>query len=332
MHSSSLLEAQVNQSQTIFISIIICTANRRISLERTLIALNKITYSFCEVIVVDASSNTETMEMLSIMSSSFNRDLKLATVQEKNISVSRNVGIKLALGEIIAFIDDDAIPPPDWIEKLLSTYSLYGDKCAGVGGTVRDMTSPGYPLQYHRGITNVISNTSPICRSGVINYNQPQGFWYNGLMGTNSSYRKDLLEKINGYDEFFEYFLDETDVCLRLIQAGYEIHHCDVVVDHYPEASHNRLDQKHLTCWYSLAKNTTYFALKHAFNKVPFPVLVIRLTLLLIYRCFLRIIRLKFTHNLSYQVLGKYIQESIKGMRVGWNRGICLHKFTSSRH
>ncbi|MBE9199980.1 MULTISPECIES: glycosyltransferase [unclassified Nodularia (in: cyanobacteria)] len=327
MHCSSLLEAEVNQNQTILISIVICTADRRISLEKTLIAIKEITYSFCEVIVVDASSSPETMEMLTIMSSSFNRNLKVATVQERNISVSRNVGIKLASGAIIAFIDDDAIPPPDWIEKLLSTYSLYGDKCAGVGGAVRDMTAPGYPLQYHRGITNIISNTSPICLAGVINYNQPQGFWYNGLMGTNSSYRKELLEKINGYDEFFDYFLDETDVCLRLIQAGYEIHHCDVVVDHYPQPSHNRLDQKHLTCWYSLAKNTTYFALKHAFNKLPFPVLVIRLTLLLIYRCLLRIIRLKFTHNLSYKMLWKYIEQCLKGIQVGWSKGIALHKF-----
>ncbi|MEA5579828.1 glycosyltransferase family 2 protein [Nodularia harveyana UHCC-0300] len=325
MYCSSLLEAGVNHNQTI--SIVICTADRPISLEKTLLAINNMTYSLCEVIVVDASSNSETREMLTVISSSFNRLIKSATVTEKNISISRNVGIKLASGKIIAFIDDDAIPPPDWIEKLLSTYLLYGDKCAGVGGVVRDMTSPGYPLQYHRGITNLISNTHPICLAGVIDYNQTQGFWYNCLMGTNSSYRKDLLEKINGYDEFFDYFLDETDVCLRLIKAGYEIHHCDVVVDHYPQPSHNRLDQKHLTCWYSLAKNTTYFALKHAFNQVPFPVLVIRLTLLLIYRCFLRIIRLRFTHNISYKILWKYIQESINGIRVGWTKGICLHKF-----
>lgn len=330
MCCSSLLEAEIKQNHTILISIVICTADRRISLEKTLIAINNINYSFCEVIVIDASSNSETREMLTVMSNSFNRNIKFATVAEKNISVSRNVGIKLASGAIIAFIDDDAIPPPDWIEKLLSTYLLYGDKCAGVGGAVRDMTRTGYPLQYHRGITNLISNTSPICLAGVINYNQPQGFWYNGLMGTNSSYRKDLLEKINGYDEFFDYFLDETDVCLRLIQAGYQIHHCDVVVDHYPQPSHNRLDQKHLTCWYSLAKNTTYFALKHAFNKIPFPVLVIRLSLLLIYRCFLRIIRLKFTHNLSYKMLCKYIQESLNGIRVGWNGGISWHRISKS--
>lgn len=315
----------------VFLSIVICTADRCVSLEKTLLSLNKMNYSLFEVIVVDASSNKETLEMLAILSKQVSWLLKITRVQEKNISISRNVGINLASGSIIAFLDDDAIPPPDWIDKLLATYTLYGNKCGGVGGSVRDMTRYGYPMQYHRGITNVISHTIPIRADNTADFNAISGFWYNALMGANSSYRKEVLEKINGYDEFFEYFLDETDVCLRIIQAGYEIHYCDVVVDHYPQPSHNRQDQKHLTCWYSLAKNTTYFALKHAFKKIPFPFLVLRIFLLIIYRCFLRILRLKVTHNLSYQVLWQYIQESIKGFQVGWTAGLALHKVNTSQ-
>jgi GT2 family glycosyltransferase len=187
------------------------------------------------------------------------------------------------------------------------------------------MTTDGFPLQYCRGISNIISNTIPIRSHEPTNYNRSKGWWYNGLMGTNSSYRKDALAKVNGYDEFFEYFLDETDLCLRLIQAGYEIHYSDVIVDHYPQPSHNRYDRKHLTCWFSIAKNTTYFALKHAFNQIPFPILCLRLILLLNYRCFLRIIRLKFTHNLSTRLIWQYIQESIEGIRLGWAAGINLY-------
>lgn len=318
-------------AEDILISIVICTSDRADSLQKTIDSLNQINYSYFEVIVVDSSSTNDTLDMLRKIKNHLDFDIKIFTSGNKNISISRNIGIKNSLGEIIIFIDDDAIPPSNWIEKLLSIYSLHGNKCGGVGGTVRDMTKSDYPLQYHCGITNIISNTIAIRSSNNINYNQPQGFWYNGLMGANSSYRKDILEKINGYDEFFEYFLDETDVCLRVIQAGYEIHYCDVVVDHYPQPSHNRKDQKHLTCWYSLAKNTTYFALKHAFKKIPFPILITRLTILLIYRCFLRIIRLKFTHHLSNELLSKYIKESIEGISVGWTAGMALHKVNESK-
>jgi len=306
-------------SNSELISIVICTVDRSTSLQKTIESLNHINYRHFEVIVVDSSSNNKTTEMINVIKQDLEFTLKLFLCNVKNISISRNIGIKNASGNIIAFLDDDAIPPVDWIEKLLSTYLLYGDKCAGVGGTVRDMTKPNYPLQYHCGITNIISNTLPIRSVDVINYNQPNGFWYNGLMGTNSSYRKELLEKINGFDEFYEYFLDETDVCIRLIKAGYEIHYCDTTVDHYPQPSHNRYDQKHLTCWYSLAKNTTYFALKHGYKKIPFPILIIRLTLLLIYRCLLRILRLKFTHHLSNKILWQYIGDAVRGVIVGYN-------------
>lgn len=247
------------------VSIVICTSDRPSFLENALKSLELIRYQDFEVIVIDASLTTKTSEIVSRLSNKNSFKLTFLKVEHKNISYSRNMGIKLALGSIIAFFDDDAIPPSEWVEKLLFTYSINGEKCAAVGGIVRDLTRPGYPLQFCHGITNLFSETIAIRPADAANYNQPNGFWFNGLMGTNSSFRKDILEKINGYDEFFEYFLDETDVCLRLIQAGYEVHYADVAVDHYPQASHNRIDQKHLTCWYSLAKNTTYFALKHGF-------------------------------------------------------------------
>ncbi|WP_199321345.1 glycosyltransferase [Microcoleus sp. FACHB-831] len=313
------------------VSIAICTADRHIFLKKALNSLEFINYKKIEVIIIDASSTTETSEMLCTLSSQISCKFKYFKSEPRNISYSRNIGIKLASGSIIAFFDDDAIPPGEWIDKLLITYSVYGDKCAAVGGTVRDLTRPGYPLQFRRGISSVLGETIPIRAADAANYNQPNGFWYNGLMGTNSSYRKDLLEKINCYDEFFDYFLDETDVCLRLIQAGYDIHYADVVVDHYPQPSHNRIDQKHLTCWYSIAKNTTYFALKHGFKVVPFPILVTRLTFLLIYRCLLRILRLKFTHNLPYLILINYIQQAFQGIRVGWAAGMTLHKVNFNR-
>ncbi|MBK1990749.1 glycosyltransferase family 2 protein [Sphaerospermopsis aphanizomenoides BCCUSP55] len=78
----------------------------------------------------------------------FNFSIEIFISSHKNLSISRNIGIQKSSGKIIAFIDDDTIPATDRLDRLISTYSLYGDKCAGVGGTVRDMTILGYPLQY----------------------------------------------------------------------------------------------------------------------------------------------------------------------------------------
>ncbi len=41
---------------------------------------------------------------------------------EPGLSAARNLGIKEAKGDIIAFIDDDALPFPDWAEEMVKTY------------------------------------------------------------------------------------------------------------------------------------------------------------------------------------------------------------------
>lgn len=56
---------------------------------------------------------------------------------EPGLSVARNLGIKQAKGDIIAFIDDDALPFPDWAEEVVKTYK--DDYVIGV-------TGPALPL------------------------------------------------------------------------------------------------------------------------------------------------------------------------------------------
>jgi glycosyltransferase involved in cell wall biosynthesis len=314
-----------NLDQSIPVSIVICTANRCVSLEKTLASIARSTYRNLEVVIVDASDDDSVERLISGMKSQYLFEINYLTVEQKNISVSRNVGIENSIGDIIFFLDDDAIAPPNWVEDSLKTYETYGERCAGVGGTVRDMTRPGYPLQFHHGITNIYSNTIAVRDTNSINYNVPKGPWFNGLMGANSSYRRHLLLEIDGYDEFFEYFLDETDVCLRLIRAGYEIHYSDVVVDHYPQPSHNRRDQKHLTCWYPLTKNTTYFLVKHSYGSISTVSLQIRLAIIVFRRCFIRVLRLKVSHNISWMTLKLYLDDIRRGLVVGWRSGLELY-------
>jgi GT2 family glycosyltransferase len=315
-----------NFNPVIDASIIICTANRCSSLQKTLISLKQSSYRKLEVTIVDASDDTDVEQLVSKLKPDYGFKINYFYVSQKNISISRNVGIKNSIGEILFFLDDDAIAPPDWVEKSMDIYQKYGQNCAGVGGTVRDMTRPNQPLQFHHGITNIYSNTIAIRETNSSNFNDPKGPWFNGLMGANSSYRRHCLTEINGYDEFFEYFLDETDVCLRLIRAGYEIHYSDVVVDHYPQPSHNRQDQTHLTCWYPLTKNTTYFLLKHSYGSKSTVSLRVRLAVIVFRRCLVRVLRLKFSHNISWATLGLYLGDIHRGLAIGWKSGIKLHR------
>jgi len=309
------------------ISVVICTVDRSQSLRKVLNAVSQGRSDFQELIVVHGPSIDETNYVLQEYKHLIDT---VIDTRSKNVSVARNLGLNAASQEILVYLDDDVIPPKDWLDSHLNFYTLQGESCGCVAGPVRDQTKPGAPLQFFRGVNGLLSESKPILSEDAAKKYLSSSYWFSAVMGANASYRRDALSKIGGFDEFFEYFLEETDICLRLIQSGYKVYYTEKAVDHYPAPSHNREDQKHLTCWYSLAKNTTYFALKHALKKVPFPILLPRLTLLLIYRCLLRILRLKFTHNLSNAILWQYIKQSIQGVRVGWTAGLALHKVNTT--
>jgi len=176
--------------------------------------------------------------------------------------MSRNLGIAKAAGKVVAFIDDDAYPDPAWLDRLIEAYS--NDEVAGAGGPVYDHTGARFQARY------IISDR--IGRS-TLNFDTNPSVWLNvpgagsfpSLLGTNSSFRRDCLLEIGGFDEEFEYFLDETDVCARLIDAGYVVQALDDgLVYHKFLPSAIRGESRAARDRFLVAKNTCYFALKNA--------------------------------------------------------------------
>ncbi len=304
------------------VSVIICTVNRGHFLQYVMDAVSRWQYSFQELIVVVGPTFDDTEFVLSEYKSIIDKTI---FIDQKNVSAARNLGLKAASGDIIFYLDDDVIPPDNWIEKHLQIHLQQGANCGCVGGAVIDKTKPLLSLQFDCGVNSLLSESRPVLSADTQHDYLSKPNWFRSIMGANASYKKEALVKIGYFDEFFEYFLEETDVCLRLQQAGYRICNVNAPVEHYVQPSHNRRDRQYLTCWYSLAKNTTYFALKHGFPRIYLPIFITRLTWLLIYRCLLRILRLKFTHNLSNYLLFQYIQDSIVGVRHGWKAGMKLY-------
>lgn len=67
---------------------------------------------------MNGPSTDGTHEMLR----AFEDEIRLADCSDASLGRSRNIGVECAGGEIVAFIDDDAIPRADWLEKLITPY------------------------------------------------------------------------------------------------------------------------------------------------------------------------------------------------------------------
>ncbi|MBN1643761.1 MAG: glycosyltransferase family 2 protein [Dehalococcoidales bacterium] len=95
------------------------------------------TYKDFEVIIVVESSNQLLEEIKAhIKKIGLENTRLILNSGERGASVSRNIGVKEARGDVIAFIDDDAIPFPDWLEKIAGSFT---------NGRIVGVTGPALP-------------------------------------------------------------------------------------------------------------------------------------------------------------------------------------------
>ncbi len=238
-------------------SIIINTYNRGKYLEDAIRGLLQLNYTNYEIIIINGPSTDNSQEVID----SWSNKIKFSTIPDRNLSISRNAGINLADGEIIAFIDDDAVPHPEWLNKLANNYL---DSCVGgVGGFTIDNT--GSRFQVKKSICDRYGNArnpdSSLDEKLFCFKNSPL---YPSILGTNCSYRKSAILDIGGFDHTFAYLLDETDVCLRLIDSNYLIkYEPEALVFHQYAESHIRSPKKIPKTLFPSAVSKSYFILTH---------------------------------------------------------------------
>lgn len=243
-------------------SIVINTYNREAYLRRLLPSLERLAGPSFEVIVVNGPSTDGTATYLA----EYAGRIKLVDCPDRNLSKSRNLGIAAAAGDIIVFIDDDALPADqNWLTYLISVFErdTVGD-IAAVGGSVlhRDTDryefNGGFISEY--GFQKFRSGDELVCE-------YDSGEWVVSVPGGNVSFRRNILVMIGGFDEFFVYYLDEADVCFRIIRSGYQIvHEIKSAVRHYAGPSDVRGSRKNIIerNWYVITRSDSYFAVKNS--------------------------------------------------------------------
>jgi len=196
------------------ISVIIVSRDRPSELRKVLSCLRFQDISGFEVIVV---TNTPS----AVEGAAHPSMLRLFDCDEANISVARNVGLHAAKASFVAFCDDDALPDPSWLRHLLAPFD--DPKIGGSGGFTRGRN--GISLQWGAVKTDLSGVAHPIdiapdSDSVVFAPSQNSA---PVMIGTNCAFRAAALAQIGGFDPAFAYFLDDSDISLRLSQAGWKL-------------------------------------------------------------------------------------------------------------
>jgi GT2 family glycosyltransferase len=143
--------------------------------------------------------------------------VKGATVVEntgpQGLSGARNTGVSLVTSDVVAFLDDDAVASPDWLQRLMAFYD--DTDVLAVGGRVEPVWETVRPAHFgeeldwiigcsHRGMPKVASEVR-------------------NVIGSNMSFRLDVVRRVGGFNVGLgrqgakPFGCEETEICIRSV-------------------------------------------------------------------------------------------------------------------
>jgi glycosyltransferase involved in cell wall biosynthesis len=206
------------------LSVVVCSYNGEASIRRCLDALSAQTiHQDLEVIVVDDGSADRTGHVALAHGASV-----IWHPVNRGLAAARNTGLRAAAAPIVAFVDDDCEPEPEWAQRLLACYGGR-EGVTGVGGPVVPVAPDGFMAGYLQRHNPLRPLELDLARSDKLGYRfflYLRRQWAAGeahgqrdvyaFVGANMSFRKDAVIDAGGFDERFRFGAEEGDLCRRL--------------------------------------------------------------------------------------------------------------------
>jgi len=139
--------------------------------------------------------------------------------QEANISLARNLGIERAQGGYIIFCDDDCLPEPNFLARMTQPFEDL--RVGAVGGVTRGANGVGTQWDAAGFGRDGVDYPLKLNRTAPYTVFEPRLDKFVKTVGTACAFRADALRAIGGFDPAYRYYFDETDVNLRMSEAGW---------------------------------------------------------------------------------------------------------------
>lgn len=196
------------------ISVVINAYNAAATIDECLSHCERLDYPQLEIIVVDDGSSDATAEIVST-----HKGARLVTISHEGLSAGRNVGYAAARGELIAYLDADAYPSPQWPWYL--ALAAMGEHVGGSGG-------PNVPPSHDPASARVVAR----CPGGPVPELVDPDLAQH-VPGCNMAFWREVLEQLQGFDPVLE-GAEDIEFEWRIVESGRRIgYHPAALVWHH---------------------------------------------------------------------------------------------------
>jgi len=230
------------------LSILICTYNREDLLEGCLLSLSKQNTPGANwnILIVNNYTNPLGNGLIKLIQSLPNAST--ISEPEPGLSIARNSGIASSDGEWVAFLDDDAKVPTDYVQRILSIISNENFDC--FGGAIQSWWRYGRPkwLDTDYGSKSELREGRGVVQDG---YN-----W-----GSNIVIRRSALESVGGFPEYIGMkgyhvgYAAENIVQDRLRENGFTIGYDPELMIEHVVAEHKLKLSWHIKAAYATGRD-----------------------------------------------------------------------------
>jgi GT2 family glycosyltransferase len=186
------------------LTVAICAYNAAATLDECLRHTCALDYPGLEILVVDDGSTDDTARI-----AARHERAGLIRIPHAGLAVARNAALEAASGELVAYLDSDAYPSPEWPYYL--ALGLDGATVGGVGGPnipppqsdpgeQRVARAPGGPVHV------------------LLNDDRAEH-----VPGCNMAFWKQVLLEVGGFDPVYTSAGDDVDLCWRVLDRNWDI-------------------------------------------------------------------------------------------------------------
>ncbi len=222
-----------------------------------------------EIIVVDNASEDGSVEAIE---AEYPNVLLIKNKENIGFGKANNIGLKRAKGKFILLLNPDTILREDTLVKMLEFFKSHPDagmagcKVLNPDGTLqlacrRSFPRPWISFTKVTGLSTLFPKSKIFAKYNLTYLDENETYEVDAISGSFMMFRKEVYEKVGGFDPIFFMYGEDLDLCYRIKKAGYKVYYFHgTEIIHYKGESTKRSSLDETKIFYDAMK---LFVKKH---------------------------------------------------------------------